>query len=84
MACAILFFGSVRDAAGTALLDATPPPEVRDIPALVDWLAAGNARLGVALRAPGVRVAIDQTFASSTARIESAREVAFMSPLSGG
>jgi molybdopterin synthase sulfur carrier subunit len=80
----ILFFGQVRDVAGAAAIEAELPADVGDVPALIDWLTAGNEHLGAALRAPGVRVAIDWTITPGTAMLHGAREIAFMSPLSGG
>jgi molybdopterin converting factor small subunit len=80
----ILFFGRLRDVAGAASIEPSLPAAIADIPSLIDWLSADNAELGAALRRPGVRVAIDQRFATSDAMLESAREIAFMSPLSGG
>lgn len=80
----ILLFGPLRDVAGAATIDAAVPTDVRDIPSLIAWLGAENAELASALRAPGVRVAIDQAFASADAELGNAREIAFMSPLSGG
>ena len=81
---AILFFGRLRDVAGAARLDAAPPGHVRDVPALIDWLAARDQELGKALRGPGVRVALDKSFVASDAALGETHEIAFMSPLSGG
>lgn len=80
----ILFFGQLRDAAGTSAIEAELPDDVADVQALIAWLGAGNDRLGAALRQTGVRVAKDKTFASDDAQLGEAREIAFMSPLSGG
>lgn len=80
----ILFFGHVRDVAGTSLIEAVLPGEVSDVSSLIGWLSADNHHLGAALRAPGVRVAIGRTFAQSNAKLDDADEIAFMSPLSGG
>jgi molybdopterin synthase sulfur carrier subunit len=80
----ILFFGSLRDIAGTAQIEAALPAEVCDVPSLIGWLGADNDELAAALRTAGVRVAVDRTFAQSDARLDDAQEIAFMSPLSGG
>jgi molybdopterin converting factor small subunit len=80
----ILFFGRVRDAAGTPSIEAVLPAEVRDIPSLIAWIGADNDELGAALRGMGVRVAVDKAFVPSDAGIDDAGEIAFMAPLSGG
>jgi molybdopterin converting factor subunit 1 len=80
----ILFFGQLRDAAGTSAFEADLPDSVADVPALIDWLGRENDHLRTALRRTGVRVAIDKAFVSRNATLDGAREVAFMSPLSGG
>jgi molybdopterin converting factor small subunit len=81
---AILFFGQLRDAAGASALEAELPDDIADVPALVDWLGRENDQLRMALRRAGVRVAIDKAFAAADAKLAGAREIAFMSPLSGG
>ncbi len=80
----ILFFGQLRDAAGTSAIEVELPADVADVPALIAWLEASNDRLGAALRQTGVRVAKDKAFAGAGAQLGEAREIAFMSPLSGG
>jgi molybdopterin synthase sulfur carrier subunit len=80
----VLFFGSLRDAAGCASMSCDLPRGVESIADLRAWLGARDSVLGAALDAPGVRVAVDQTFADNSAPARHAREIAFMSPLSGG
>jgi molybdopterin converting factor small subunit len=80
----ILFFGQLRDAAGASVLETVLPESVTDVPALIDWLGRENDPLRTALRRTGVRVALDKAFVSREATLGGAREVAFMSPLSGG
>ena len=80
----ILFFGQLRDAAGTSALETELPDDIGDVPALVDWLGRENDELRSTLRRAGVRVAIDRVCASPNAKLGEAREIAFMSPLSGG
>ncbi len=80
----VLFFGSLRDAAGGAELSVAPPPDIATIAALRSWLAGRDAKLGEALTAPGVRMARDQHFCGDDAPLAGATEIAFMSPLSGG
>ncbi|MBL8542596.1 MAG: MoaD/ThiS family protein [Hyphomonadaceae bacterium] len=81
----ILFFGRLRDAAGLAELSCCLPQSLRTVAEVRQWLGARDPNLGQALAAPGVRVAVDQTFcASEQACAAGAQEIAFMSPLSGG
>jgi len=80
----ILFFGAIRDAAGCAEMDVALPADVDCLERLRDWLAARDPLLGEALRARGVRAAIDRAFVEADARLASPEEIAFMSPLSGG
>ena len=83
----ILFFGHLGDVAGTSQMEAELPADVCDVASLIEWLSAHNEHLGAALRAIGVRVALDRTFAPAApanARLDGAKEIAFMSPLSGG
>jgi molybdopterin converting factor small subunit len=80
----ILFFGQLRDIAGTPLIETELPARVSDIPALIEWLSAENENLGAALRRGGIRVALNKSFVAQHARLGHAEEIAFMSPLSGG
>jgi molybdopterin synthase sulfur carrier subunit len=80
----VLFFGRLRDIAGVAQIEVSLPPHIRDVADVRAWLGERDGALGVALGEPGVRVAVDRTFAGDDASVNEAREVAFMSPLSGG
>ena len=80
----VLFFGRLREAAGCAELNCTPTSQVQTVGALRDWLAQRDPILDDALRQPGMRVALDQSFCSLDTVIADASEIAFMSPLSGG
>jgi molybdopterin synthase sulfur carrier subunit len=81
----VLFFGRLRDVAGCSELACDLPATVTTIAALRQWLAEHDPVLGEAIQAPGVRVALNQTFCiSDAAPTLGAREIAFMSPLSGG
>jgi len=80
----ILFFGRLSDAAGASEIRIDLPAHVETVGALRTWLGAGDSMLAAALAAPGVRAARDRIFCDFDAAIADAREVAFMSPLSGG
>lgn len=78
----VLFFGRLRDLAGAAELEVAAAPET--LAELRVLVSADNPRLAEALAEPSTRVAIDRAFAAGDAPTASAREVAFMPPLSGG
>jgi molybdopterin synthase sulfur carrier subunit len=81
----ILFFGRLRDVAGCSQFAASLPGGVVTVADVRAWLAQRDPVLGEALQAPGVRAAVDQAFClADTDRASGAREIAFMSPLSGG
>jgi molybdopterin converting factor small subunit len=81
----ILFFGRLRDAAGGAEFADELPASLATVADVRRWLAEQDPVLGEALRAPGVRVAVDQMFCLNESQdAQEAREIAFMSPLSGG
>jgi molybdopterin synthase sulfur carrier subunit len=81
----ILFFGRVSDAAGCSELTMDLPPDVRTLSEMRAWLAARDEMLAPIIRSPSVRAAVDQAFCSDEATIVTgAKEIAFMSPLSGG
>lgn len=79
----VLFFGKLRDIAGQSETEIGRAfASIRELRAA---LGAENPMLAEALAAPGVRVAIDQQMAiGPDAPISGAKEIAFMSPLSGG
>jgi len=76
----VLLFGPLRDVAGWRERDA----EAASITALKALLRAEDARLGEALAAPGVQVALDQTIVRGDAALGPRSEVAFLPPMSGG
>ncbi len=84
MALSLLFFGQVGERAGRSRMDVDAPPHIETLEALIGWLCETDDALRAALSAPGLRIAIDQAFAAPDASLRSAREIAFMSPLSGG
>jgi molybdopterin synthase sulfur carrier subunit len=81
----ILFFGRLRDVAGCSQFACELPPDVVTVADLRTWLAQRDPLVGEAIHAPGVRVAVNQSFcADNSASARNATEIAFMSPLSGG
>ncbi len=80
----LLFFGRLRDAAGAGELEIALPRGVATVADICWWLASSDPQLGAVLNEPGIRFAVDQKFANAHAPVIGAREIAFMSPLSGG
>jgi len=79
----ILFFGGLRDIAG-ATLDMQLDASAATVSDLRQWLEAHDPVLAEAVRRRGVRIAVDQVFASEHTPISNASEIAFMPPFSGG
>ncbi|MDR6623910.1 MoaD/ThiS family protein [Caulobacter segnis] len=76
----VLLFGRLADQAGwrERLIAAD------DLGALRAVLAGENPRLGEALVAPGVQVAVDKALVRGEALLSPQTEVAFLPPMSGG
>ncbi len=81
----ILFFGRVSDAAGCSELTRDLPPGICTLGEVRAWLAARDEVLAPIILSPSVRAAVDQVFCTDeSASVTAAKEIAFMSPLSGG
>ena len=80
----ILFFGRVGDAAGCNELTIDVPRDLRTVGDLRGWLASRDKALAPVILSPSVRTAIDQVFGDDASALTDAKEIAFMSPLSGG
>jgi len=81
----LLFFGRLRDAAGYGERHVRLPSHVRTVEDLRNWIAEADADLGRALRADGIKVAVDQVICrAGDGSVGEASEVAFLPPLSGG
>lgn len=80
----ILFFGALKDAAGVSERVEALPASVKTPDMLIEHLAADDPRLMEALRAPSVRIAVDQEIRRRDDMIGTPSEIAFMSPFSGG
>lgn len=79
----VLFFGRLRDLAGTSELQMTQ--EFETLADLRRWLTENYPELGPALARSGVRVAVDKAIiANDQASLRAAKEIAFMPPMSGG
>lgn len=81
----ILYFAWVRQKVGTGSEEITPPPEVTDIGGLMAWLAARGPGHASAFADPKqIRVAVNQEFCGTDARVGPGDEVAFFPPVTGG
>jgi molybdopterin synthase sulfur carrier subunit len=76
----VLLFGPLRDLAGwrEREMAAASILELRRL------LSAADPRLGEALAAPGVQVALNQAIVRGDAALAAGAEVAFLPPMSGG
>lgn len=78
MSVTVLYFASLRDAAGVA-------SEILPLPASLPALYAElRARHGFALPAERLRVAVDGDFAPWDSPLREGCEIAFIPPVSGG
>ena len=81
----ILYFAWVRERVGVAEEEVTPPADVADVAALIDWLATRSDGHRAAFADPArLRAAVDQAFVPLDAPIAGAREVAIFPPVTGG
>lgn len=78
MSVTVLYFASLRDAAG---VDSEQMPRPASLGELYDAL---RARHGFALGRERLRVAVDGAFAQWTDPVREGAEVAFIPPVSGG
>ncbi|MDO6412964.1 molybdopterin converting factor subunit 1 [Sphingomonas sp. BIUV-7] len=85
MAIDILYFAWVRERIGLDGESVTPPDDVVDVAALIDWLATSSDAHATALADRArIRAAVDQRFATPDTSIVGAREVALFPPVTGG
>ena len=78
MSVTVLYFASLRDAAGMASETVVLPPS---LPALYEAL---RARHEFSLPREQLRVAVDGEFSSWDAMVRDGAEIAFIPPVSGG
>jgi len=79
------YFAWVRERIGVAEEEIDPPAGVATVGDLVAWLARRGEGYAYAFENPKViRAAIDKTHVRAEARINSAAEIAFFPPMTGG
>jgi sulfur-carrier protein len=81
----VLYFAWLRERIGKAEEVIEPPASVTTVGQLMAWLAGKGEQYAYAFENPKViRAAIDRTHVRADAKIESAREIAFFPPMTGG
>jgi len=80
----VLYFGYLRDLAGTAQVEMSLPPGMETVGSLRAWLSRDNPALAEALSRPGIRAVVDDEVVPGDPTLSGVEEVAFMPPVSGG
>ncbi|KAF0119138.1 MAG: molybdopterin synthase sulfur carrier subunit [Rhodospirillaceae bacterium] len=81
----ILYFAWVKMKVGIAEEDVTVPEGVTDVAGLIAWLCARTPRHAAAFADLSIiRAAVDQEYVPFHHPVDSAREVAFFPPVTGG
>lgn len=85
MPITVLYFAWIKEKVGTGQELHSPPESVLTVSDLVDWLRTQSpAHEHAFADIRQIRAAVDQTHVTFEARIESAGEVAFFPPVTGG
>ena len=81
----LLYFARLREAFGTSSEQITPPAGIDNIGALLEWLRSRGGIWQDEL-APGrpVRVAVNQTMATTETHFGAGDEIAMFPPVTGG
>lgn len=81
----VLYFGWVKSRIGIGKEELSPPPEVDNVAALIDWLKAKGGGYANAFEdSSALRVAVNQEIAPLDTAISDADEVALFPPMTGG
>jgi len=80
----VIYFAWVRERVGKAEETIDPPPSVRTINDLIQWLVGRGEEYAHAFEKPVVRAAIDRIHVKLDASIVGAGEIAFFPPMTGG
>lgn len=81
----ILYFAWLREKAGVAEEDVTPPSTVNTVGALVDWLKERGGGYGEAFADEAVvKAAVNQEHVGLDHPVAQGDEVAFFPPITGG
>ena len=81
----ILYFAWLKSKTGIAEEDISPPAEVGDVAALIEWLRARGGGYGEAFADLSiVRVAVNQEHVPFSHPVAGGDEIAFFPPVTGG
>jgi molybdopterin synthase sulfur carrier subunit len=81
----VLYFAWLRQRTGVGEETVSPPPSVRDVAGLVEWLRTRGPGYAEALKdLSAIRVAVNQEFATVDAAISPDDEIALFPPMTGG
>lgn len=81
----LLYFAWLRTRIGIGEETVEPPPEVRTVADLLNWLPTRGANFAQALADPNaIRVAVNQDYAKPADPIGPGDEVALFPPVTGG
>ena len=81
----LIYFAWLKQRTGVAEEEVTPPAEVGDVAALLDWLKGRGPGYAAALKdLSHLRVAVNQEFAGLDRRLSPGDEVALFPPMTGG
>ena len=81
----ILYFAWLRQKIGAGEEAVAPPPAVKTVAALVEWLKAKSpAHAAAFANVKAVRVAVNQEFTDWSAPVGAGDEIAFFPPVTGG
>ncbi len=85
MALHVLYFAWVKDKVGRGEETLSPPPAVKTVSALMDWLATQSPGHAAAFSDRRlIKAAVDQQHVDHGAALDGAGEVAFFPPVTGG
>ena len=81
----VLYFAWLRSRIGVSEEEVSPPPEVRDVAGLIDWLADRSPQHRAALEHRAVvKAAVNQAYARPSDPVAAGDEVALFPPVTGG
>lgn len=81
----LLYFAWIRAKIGMAEEHVSPPPEVRKVGQLLDWLEGRGANFAAALKERSVvKVAVNQEYVDAEHLLQPGDEVALFPPVTGG
>jgi molybdopterin synthase sulfur carrier subunit len=81
----VLYFAWLRQRTGIGEETVSPPPSVRNVAELVEWLRTRGPGHAEALQdLSAIRVAVNQEFATVDAAVAPGDEIALFPPMTGG